>query len=267
MSDLQVDEKFSRALRATLTAEVQKTKPATRTRKTTRVWAGTAVFVGVGLVGGVGGASAGLFELFGADKVTPVAPAVETTYTGTSTVDLGTPPADATGIQMKLTCLTPGEFEYQDGSSNSCTQEDVSGQTNWAEYLVPLLPGQHSVSFSAAADSRWQLRAQYVSQEVTAWGSNPDGTTFGVKNDNGTPDLVAVEATNGKRGYVLRSKLEEADGTTASQSFKSREEALAWQAARGNGPVSLLVYDQSGKLVVGEYVIAGNNGAAGAEDQ
>ena len=264
MSELRVNDQFSNALRAALVSEVRKSSPSPSSAHR-RVWAGTAILVGAGLLGGVGAASAGLFELLGADKITPLAPAVKTTYTGSSTVELGTPPADATAIQMKLTCLTPGTFEYQDGSGNSCTEDDIADQRGWTEYLVPLAPGQHSVTFTTAAQTRWQLEAQYVSREITPWGSNSDGTSYGVENANGTPDLVAVQATNGTRGYVLRAELEEADGTTAAKSFRSPEDALAWQEARGDKVVSIPVYDQTGKSVVGEYVIAANNGSVGHE--
>ena len=40
------------------------------------------------------------------------------------------------------------------------------------------------------------------------------GQTYGVANDNGTPDLIAAIATNGKSGYVYARDLEQPAPTT-----------------------------------------------------
>lgn len=61
---------------------------------------------------------------------------------------------------------------------------------------------------------------------------NASGQTYGsdlqANSPANQPDLILVVATNGKEGYVLRSDLDAADGTTASESFKSPADALAW---------------------------------------
>jgi hypothetical protein len=78
--------------------------------------------------------------------------------------------------------------------------------------------------------------------------------------------MVAVIATNGTKGYVYRTQLEDADGTAPIKTFKSPEEALAWQEARLGKDFVVPVYDVTGKTVVGEFVIsyaAGNSGIVG----
>lgn len=79
-------------------------------------------------------------------------------------------------------------------------------------------------------------------------GDPPEGST-GIQMELNclTPGLIAVIATNGTRGYVYRTELEDADGTAAMKTFKSPEEALAWQEARRGKTFSVPVYDSTGK--------------------
>nr|WP_216863708.1 peptidase M56 family protein [Arthrobacter sp. 68b]AKG47363.1 hypothetical protein [Arthrobacter sp. 68b] len=260
MNQLHVDDTFSQALRAELVAQVERTSPVRR-KKRTRVWLGAGILAGAGILGGVGATAAGLFVVPGSPQVSPLStPVTETTYQGSATVELGDPPAGTTGIQMDFTCLTPGYFQYQDGSGGRCSAEDVGTPGAWSGYLVQLAPGQHSVTFRTEPENKWKLTAKYVNVEITDWATNTDGDTYGAENENGTPDMVAVIASNGTPGYVYRTELEEANGTAASRTFKSPEEALAWQEARQGKSFSVPVYDATGKTVVGEFVIAANNG-------
>ncbi len=64
-------------------------------------------------------------------------------------------------------------------------------------------------------------------------------------------------ATNGEEGYVYRQDLEDADGTTAMKSFKSPEDALAWQEAHAGEVVSIPVYEADGKTNIGEFEVGG----------
>jgi hypothetical protein len=75
--------------------------------------------------------------------------------------------------------------------------------------------------------------------------------------------MVAVIATNGSRGYVYRTELEDADGTAAIKTFKSPADALAWQEARLGKDFAVPVYDVTGKTVVGEFVISSGAGSSG----
>lgn len=210
MNQFRVDNRFSNALRAELVSRVQKASPV-RTRKHTRLWLGAGALAGAGLLGGIGGAAAGLFVLPGAEQVTPLASPVTVTHTGTATVQLGVPPEGTTGIELKLLCLTPGRFEYEDGASSICTEADIDRRTpplNWSGYSIPLAPGQHSVTIRTEPESRWQLTAKYVKQERSEWGVNAKGQTYGVESqEKGAPDLIAVIATSGGSGYVYAREL------------------------------------------------------------
>lgn len=174
-------------------------------------------------------------------------------------MELGPAPEGTTGIAMELTCLTPGRFELgAGGASLSCTAADVNAAaitrpTTWG--VLDRLPGQNSLTIRTEPENRWRLTAKYVNQETTAWGHNVEGDTYGVQNENGTPDLVAVMATNGRSGYAYRTDLEEADGTAAGKTFKSPQDALDWQEARQGKSFSVPVYDIDGKTVIGEFVI------------
>ncbi|MFY9636131.1 MAG: peptidase M56 family protein [Cellulosimicrobium cellulans] len=207
MNQLHVDNRFSDALRAELVSQVKMESPAAKRRRT-RVWLGTGALAGAGLLG-VGAAAAGLFLIPGGEKVTPLASPVTTTYTGTATVELGTPPEGTTGIQMELRCLTPGWFEFPDGASSSCSEEDAaSDRLGWSGYTIILAPGQDSVTITTGPEARWQLTAEYVKQERTLLGVNAKGETYGVESpENGTPDLIAVMATNGQTGYAYARDL------------------------------------------------------------
>lgn len=263
MNQLHVDDTFSQALRAELVAQVERTSPG-RQNKRTRVWLGAGILTGAGILGGVGATAAGLFVVPGSPQVSPLStPVPETTYQGPATIELGEPPAGTTGIQMDFTCLTPGRFQYQDGSGSTCSAADVGTPQAWAGYLVQLAPGQHSVTFRTEPENRWKLTAKYVNVEITDWETNATGDTYGAQNENGTPDMIAVMATNGTPGYVYRTELEQADGTAASRTFKSPEEAVAWQEARKGKSFSVPVYDATGKTVVGEFVIGAANGEVG----
>lgn len=265
MNQLRVDDRFSKALEAELVSRVQKASPS-RTRKRTRLWAGTAVFAGLGLLGGVGATAAGLFVTPGSPQVTPLASPVTETHTGTATLRLGPAPEGTTGIEIQLTCLSPGTFEYGRGASTTCDQDDLSAPQNWTGYTIPLTSGEESITITTSPEASWKLSAQYVNTEITDWAVNPNGDTYGAQNENGSPDMVAVIATNGTRGYVYRTQLEDANGTAAIKTFKSPEEALAWQDARLGKDFVVPVYDVTGKTVVGEFVIsyaAGNSVVVG----
>lgn len=259
MNQLHVDDRFSKALEEELVSRVQQASPA-RMRKRARMWLGAGVLAGAGILGGVGATAAGLFVTPGGNQVTPLSTPVMSTYEGTATIELGEPPEGTTGIQMDFTCLTAGRFEYQDGSSSSCSAADAGTRQGWAGYLVKLAPGQHSVTFKTEPGNRWQLTAKYVNVEITDWAINGDGNSYGAENEKGTPDLTAVIATNGIPGYVYTSELEEANGVAAMKTFKSPEDALAWQEARRGKTFSVPVYDSEGKTIVGEFVISAGQG-------
>lgn len=255
MNELRVDDRFGRALEEELVSRVRKASPV-RARKRTRMWLGAGVLAGAGLLGGVGATAAGLFVIPGSQQVTPLSTPVTDTHEGTATIELGDPPAGTTGIQVELNCLTPGRFEFQDGAYTVCDAAAVGTAQDWSGYTLPLTPGLNSVTVKADPGARWRLSAKYVNSKTTDWAVNADGKSYGAGNEKGAPDLTAVIATNGVPGYVYTSELEDATGTAAIRTFKTREEALAWQEARRGKTFSVPVYDSAGKTVVGEFVVS-----------
>lgn len=91
-----------------------------------------------------------------------------------------------------------------------------------------------------------------------SYPTNSSGKTFGSLLDSNSPsndpDLIKVEATNGKVGYVYKKALDDADGTTAAQSFKSPEDAIAYQRAHASDAlVEIPVYSSDGKTQIGTF--------------
>ncbi|MFF1876883.1 hypothetical protein [Leifsonia sp. NPDC058230] len=95
---------------------------------------------------------------------------------------------------------------------------------------------------------RWTATLTWVSARTTAWAKNASGQTYGVQNEKGTPDLIAVTATNGKDGYVYGKDLDEIDGTTASKSFTTPQQALDWQKTHHGGDIPVFKSDGTTKI-------------------
>ena len=80
---------------------------------------------------------------------------------------------------------------------------------------------------------------------------NQNGDTFGsataAQDPSEEPDLIEVIANGGKKGYAYKSDLEE--GST----FKTPEQALAWQKSKGNKPTIIPVYDSDGINRIGTF--------------
>jgi hypothetical protein len=259
MSTQLMDPVFASALRDRLAAVVQETP---RLRRRWRWRLGTGVLAGsVALAGGVA-VAAGLFSQPGATNDTPLSSIVTATRTGTATIELGSAPVGATKISLTLTCLTVGSFGYPDGSSMSCDASDLTHAPLYRTSLevVPLRPGEQTVTITTSANASWTLQAVYVNQVVTPWATNANGETYGVANRTGTPDLVAVAFDGGKRqGYVKSSDINCANG---GSEIRSPAQALAWQAASKNRNVSVPVYQSDGTTEIGTFLMGDASGAA-----
>ena len=92
--------------------------------------------------------------------------------------------------------------------------------------------------------------------------TNASGQTYGslteVDGRIVEPDLVRAEATNGVIGYISNDELKKAQGHPSN--FRSPEEALKWQEARGASSTTVAVYESDGTTKVGQFVIGANNG-------
>ncbi|WP_269938570.1 peptidase M56 family protein [Arthrobacter sp. HY1533] len=252
MNQQGADDTFSKALRRVLVSRVEESA-LPRMRRRRRLWMGAGVFAGAGLLGGIGAAAAGILTLPGGDAVTPLAAPVTGSYTGSATVDLGPIPEGVTNVAIELTCLSPGRLAFEDGASIVCSDSDVGTGSFSGGYSIPVSAGQHTITITADPAARWSLKASYVRQTTTEWGTNARGESYGVQNGNGTPDLIAVVASNGKVGYARSAELDNAGGAD----FKSPEEAIAWQNEHKGKSVSVPVYESDGTTRVGEFILGG----------
>ena len=249
-----MDRVFAHAVREELLAEVAK-RPRFRHR---RLWLGLGIFVGLGILTGGGTAiAASIWGVPGSQQVTTLAPSTHATESGTATVTLGPAPAQTNDIHLELVCLSPGTFTFPDGASVNCGPTDLGGRGAISTYDMSAKPGQTGITITATAGARWSLTAGWTISTTTKWGINANGQTYGAQNSNGTPDLIAVEATNGRTGYVFAKQLADADGTTAAEHFKSPADALAWQKAHQGKTTAIPVYEYDGTTKVGEFVVGG----------
>lgn len=183
----------------------------------------------------------------GGNAVTQLAAPVTVTHTGTYTVHLGRPPAGTTSIVLDLTCLSAGKFAFPGGGSVDCVGASRSGT---AVDTVPLTPSHDSTTITAAPGARWRLVATYANVTTTGWRRNASGQTYGEPNQHGTPDLIAVIATNGRSGYAYANTLNSGPGGTAPSTPK--------QALAENGrSYTITVYRSDGKTPIGKFVTGG----------
>lgn len=257
MSTLEMDPVFTAALRQVLVATVGDTP---RIRRRWRWRLGAGMFVGSTLVAGGVALAAGVFSPPGAPIDTPLGSVVTVTRTGSATIDIGPPPARATDLSLTLTCLTVGTFDFPNGSWLSCDAADLSHPPPVARdaiEVVPLSPSQHTVTIDTSANASWTLQAMYVNRVTTPWGINASGKSYGVPNQNGTPDLIAVVVDQGKsQGYVKAAEL----NCAAGGEVESPAQALDWDQASQNRNISILVYESDGTTVIGTFVVGHASG-------
>lgn len=211
-----------------------------------------AVFATITLGGTAAAATAGYLVLPGFPVAAQLGKSVVEEHQGTATVDLGAAPTGATNIALEFWCLTPGTFTLGDGSGVICNESDVGSPSS---ATLPLTDGQHSTTVRTSANASWKLSATYVNSTTTPWAINKQGETYGVSNEHGTPDLVAVATTDGKYGYAFAQQIADADGTTAAAGFKSPQDALDWQKRMAGKSIVVPVYLADGKTRIGDFVV------------
>ncbi|WP_114907832.1 hypothetical protein [Ornithinimicrobium murale] len=228
-------------------------------------------------VGPAGGVTGGVMEtssptgadgaeprmLPGGTEVTHLSEPLTATHTGTATVQLGERPDEATGVAVWLDCLSAGDFTYPDGNGMICTAEDADAAEPVSDedfavnaWVIHLARGQEQIEITATEGATWRLTAAYASTEMTEWGVNAKGETYGMENADGSPDLIGVVATNGREGYAYVSDMNAAYGPEPT----SPEHALEMQEERRGKTVSVPVYESDGETVVGEFVIGSSQG-------
>lgn len=244
----EMSEMFAVALRDLLVEQVQSSTGPRRSRfsgpRASTVRVGVALIIAVS-GGGIAYATGVFATTPGGPFVTNLAQPVTVTGIGTQTVQLGTQPAGTNAIAISFRCLTAGDFTFADGSSVRCATADLAGsQANTITGTMPIAAGQNSTTITAAPGARWRLTATYSTVTTTAWGVNASGQTYGIANQHGTPDLVAVVATNGHIGYVYATQLTSPAPTSPSQAV----------AENNSPPKTLTVYDSDGKTPIGKFI-------------
>jgi hypothetical protein len=256
MSTIEMDPDFTAALREALKTTV---KNGPRVRRRWRWRAGTGILLGLTLVAGGVAVASGVFSPPGAPMDALLGNVISATRTGTATVDIGAPPATATDVSLALTCLTAGSFDFPNGSSMTCDASDLTRPAIYrtASEVVPLGAGVDAVTIKASLDATWSLQVTYVNQVTTSWGVNASGETYGVSNQKGTPDLIAVVIDQGKtQGYVERSELNCATGGQVN----SPSEAATWDETSKNRNISIPVYESDGVTIIGAFTVGDATG-------
>lgn len=174
----------------------------------------------------------------GETTTTPIGSVVSGTYTGTASVDLGAPPADAGAVILDVTCIQGGGVILVplNGRNADAVSWDCDVRTATTHIVDGKLPDPGTTTFTITADpgTQWSVTAQYATTSTTEWGVNANGQTYGVPNENGVPDLSPALATNGKVGYIFNREL---------LSFREGEEGF------------INVYESDGTTVIGQFFI------------
>lgn len=249
MTPTPMDEPFAAALRDVLVEQVQTAGNPSHRPGRSRRWIARAgaVLVLAASGGGIAYATGAWTTQPGGNRVTQLASPVTATGSGTQTVDLGPPPRGATAINISFSCLTAGTFTFADGADVQCDTADVARQAHPVTYTMSITRGRDSTTITATPRARWRLVATYASVTTTAWGVNASGQTYGVQNQHGVPELIAVTATNHRSGYVYAAQLDPPPPKTPTQAI-----------AQNNAPPrTLTVYDSDGKTPIGKFVVGG----------
>jgi hypothetical protein len=260
---VHMDETFTTALRELLVEQAQTDGTRRARLRWPRRWSARAA-IGLAVLAGGGGIAAAADEVLssggpGSQKLVALAAPVTASGDGSETVRLGTPPPGANAIEIYFSCLTPGTFTFHDGSGVKCGKRGgVSNSIAHPSFgPIALSPGRDSTAITAAPGERWRLTAVYVTDTTNPWKVNASGQTYGtpklisplghglLRYQRATPDLVAVQATNGRDGYVYARQLQGPQPTGPSQ-------AATWnqthQASR-----TVTVYESNGKTAIGQF--------------
>lgn len=98
------------------------------------------------------------------EDATIVSTVIEERGAGSGTVAIEAPPADATALAVRFTCLSAGRFTWGpdpvDNRGSSCGTDDV-GAPLWNEFPLPDAP---ELYITAADDAEWAVQVVYISR-------------------------------------------------------------------------------------------------------
>jgi len=239
---MTLDPQFSAGMREQLIAAAAGTSPLAKRTHRTRLAVGIAsAATAVALL--TAGAVVIVAGFPGEHIVSNEGPTVTQSYTGPSAVDIGVPSPGANAVRVTFTCTSAGAFEVthpldSDGATGlswTCGQGEAPVGASVELTAQTLVDGHVDIDVVTAPQTTWTAGVQFITSETTAWGVNAKGETFGVPNENGTPDLQAALASNCEVGYIY---------FTDMMSTRAGEES--W---------TIPVYKSDGETVVGEFWI------------
>lgn len=130
---------------------------------------------------------------------------------------------------------------------SSTGPDDTSSPVEYNESL--LTPGEDVILY-APDGVAWERTVIWARAEPTSWGRNAKGETYGVANERGTPDLVAVRTiTDGQLGYAYAADL-------VSPEPESRADVLD-QLHGTAEPRTIPVYEADGNTRISELLLYG----------
>jgi len=246
---MTLDSKFAAGMREQLVDTAAGTSPlAVRTR---RVRLGVRLMLGAGAVGLLtAGALIAASVIPGNHVVTNTGPTITEIHTGSATVDVALSalvpdPNAPNAVQATFVCTSAGSFSVThpldaDGATE-LQWECGMGGGNAVGTSVPLaeqrlVDGRVALDVTTEPGTTWTVTLYFVHVETTEWGVNAKGETYGVPNENGTPDLQAAYASNCEVGYIYFTDF-----------FIGGEE-----------PHSIPVYKSDGETVIGEFWLGSN---------
>jgi hypothetical protein len=194
----------------------------------------------------------------------PLARPVIATLVGSAVVPLPPAPPHATNVRIILSCMTPGRCQTPGGGlsggdwatfDGALMQADSLRLTNRpddgnAQVLSPIDPSD-GLSVSAGPDVVWRVYAVYVDEYESDWFTNESGQTYGVPNNSGAPDLIAVWTDGGQLGYTPSNHLL---GTDSEPRFHSAADVQDYVSAPSEKQ-RLPVFAEDGETLVGYLTI------------
>lgn len=170
-----------------------------------------------------------------------------------ATTSLKSRPALATHARVTITPTKAGSLSFGtdpagNNPSGSWTVDDIASGHGATWYDFPLDASVSDLHLRPAGGFAGAITIQYLHYVPTQVGVNARGQTYGVSGsgDRGEPDLVAVEATNGKAGYANATDLQ---GTMPT----SPADAVAQQQANQGRRHTIPVFESDGTTVIGEF--------------
>lgn len=243
---MTLDHKFADGVREQLVSTASGTSPlAARTRQTRRAM-GIAAVAAAGVVLSAGALVVSAF-VPGQHVVSPLGEPVSENHVGSATIQLGERPEGANAARVVITCTGPGTFvidHMSEVSTMECADVDEFTPIEDGRLLAPvgntmtlaalgIASGESTFDVDVSEGSPWTVVVSWVKTVTTDWGVNANGQTYGTPNENGQPDLIAVQATNGKVGYSYWSDF----------------------MTHGDQGDTFPVYEPDGITVIGEFFI------------